>query len=88
MLNGKKDLSILKNDKKMDMVTSRYPMFAEYQFNHSTIDGTIFYSATISRKETVFLKTYEMFDRERFDNAIDSIGTLKYFPNDKEPKRT
>lgn len=81
MLNGQKDASILKKAAVMNMVLSHYPMYKDYRFDHSTVDGTVVYSAEISRSKTVILKIYEAFNRVRFDNEINSIGTLKYLPN-------
>ena len=80
MLNGQKDASRLKNADTMDLILSHYPMLKDYRFDHSTIDGTIVYSADISRKKTFLLKMYELFNRDFFEKEIYLIGTLKYLP--------
>lgn len=81
MLNGTKDASILKNAAAMNMVLSHYPMYKDYRFDHSDVDGTVVYSADISRKKTFLLKMHEIFNRECFEKEIYLIGTLKYLPN-------
>lgn len=80
MLNGQKDASILKNATTMNTILSHYPMYKDYRYNHSSIDGTVVYSADISRKKTFLLKMYEIFNRECFEKEIDLIGTLNYLP--------
>ena len=80
MLNGTKDASILKNAATMNMVLSHYPMYKDYCFDHSTVDGIVLYSAGLSRKKTFLLKLYEIFDKGFFEKEINSIGTLKYLP--------
>ena len=80
MLNGQKDASILKNATTMNTILSHYPMYKDYRYNHSNIDGTVVYSADISRKKTFLLKMYEIFDKGFFEKEINSIGTLKYLP--------
>lgn len=80
MLNDEEDVSMLKDSSKMTSILSHYPMFRKYKADHSSVDGSILFSAEITRQETVRLKFLEIFNPERFEKEINQIGAMEFSP--------
>lgn len=80
LMNGKKDTRFLADSDKMRSIMTHYPMYSDYRFTHTDVNGTLHFSAEISSGETMRLKIYEIFAPRKFEQSIGLTGSLALDP--------
>lgn len=56
----------------------------DYDFNNSNLDGVIVYTCPLTLSKTLQLKLEEIFNVEKFDEDIQSLGILEYYAMESE----
>ena len=76
LLNGTRDLYLL-----YDKDTRRTRVLPEdYDLKNNHLEGIIDFDIILSGKDTLILKLYELFDRKKFDNYLNSRSKYTFTP--------
>ena len=77
-MDGDKDKYVINNSEIMDSILSHYPMYSEYVYDHTSIDGRITITTYFTLSNTVCLKYYEYFDHDKFNYYINELSDVEF----------